>query len=112
MRCALIAALLGALFGCNPVFAQQMVSPIPGLEATSPLGMVPGSPVAPIGIPLGSTELASPGLSPPPTGTTTPPQYGGGRPKCKSARPGTAGSVVGKLPAPKLCHFDRRNPLI
>ena len=36
-------------------------SPTPGLEATSPLGMSPGAPVAQTGIPLGATALASPG---------------------------------------------------
>ena len=71
MRRALIAVALGALFGCNPVFAQQMGSPTPGLGATSPLGMVPGSPVPPLGIPMGATGLASPGLSPAPTGNGT-----------------------------------------
>jgi len=66
------AALLVALFDCNPVFAQVggMGSPTPGISATSPFGMSPGSPIPPPGIPLGSTELASPGLSPPPTGLT------------------------------------------
>jgi hypothetical protein len=68
----LIAAMQAALFGCTPVFAQVggMGSPIPAIGATSPLGMAPGSPVAPTGIPMGATELALPGVSPVPTGTT------------------------------------------
>jgi hypothetical protein len=41
--------------GCSPAFAQvgMTTSPTPGLEATSPLGMSPGAPVAQTGIPLG-----------------------------------------------------------
>jgi hypothetical protein len=56
--------------GCSPAFAQvgMTTSPTPGLEATSPLGMSPGAPVAQTGIPLGATELASPGLSAAATG--------------------------------------------
>jgi hypothetical protein len=69
-------ALLVALFDCNPVFAQTgtIGSPAPGVSATTPLAMAPGSPISSPGIPLGSTELASPGLSPlpaSPTGLTT-----------------------------------------
>lgn len=55
-----------------PAFAQ--VSLTPAIGATSPLGMTPGSSVAPTGIPMGATQLASPGLSPlpcPTTGTTS-----------------------------------------
>lgn len=71
MRRALIAAMLAALLGANPVLAQVggMGSPIPAINATSPFGIVPGSSVAPTGIPLGATELASPGLSPASTAT-------------------------------------------
>jgi hypothetical protein len=71
MRRILIAAMQAALFGCIPAFAQVggMGSPTPGIGATSPLGMAPGSPVPPAGIPMGATELASPGLSPAPAGT-------------------------------------------
>jgi hypothetical protein len=40
----------------------------PGIAATSPLGVLgalqPGTSVGPIGIPLGATELTSPGISP------------------------------------------------
>ena len=71
MRRELIAAMLALLLGCNPVFAQVggMGSPTPGIGATSPLGITPNSPMSPVGIPMGATELASPGLSPAPTGT-------------------------------------------
>jgi len=71
VRRKLIAAMLAALLSCKPVLAQVggIGMPIPGIGATSPLGMVPSSPTLPLGIPLGATELASPGLSPVPTGS-------------------------------------------
>jgi hypothetical protein len=64
MKSLRIAAAI-ILLGCGPAFAQvgMTTSPTPGLEATSPLGMSPGAPVAQTGIPLGATELASPGIS-------------------------------------------------
>ena len=66
MRRILIAAMQAALIGCGPVAAQVggVGIPTPGIAATSPLGMTPGSSVSPTGIPMGATELASPGLSP------------------------------------------------
>src|SRR5260221_11639431 len=71
MRRALVVATAAALFGCNPAFAQVggIGSSTPGIGTTSPLGMTPGSSVPPVGLPLGATELASPGLSPVLTGT-------------------------------------------
>jgi hypothetical protein len=71
MRRVLVAAMQAALFGCIPAFAQVggMGSPTPGIGATSSLGMAPGLPVPPTGIPMGATELASPGLSGAPAGT-------------------------------------------
>jgi hypothetical protein len=75
MRPALIVAMLAILFLCNTAVAQVggMGSPTPRIGATSPLGMTlgmaPGAPVPPAGIPMGSTEIASPGLSPPAPGT-------------------------------------------
>ena len=73
MRRELIIAILATLLGCNPVFAQVggMGSPAPGMGPTSPFGMssaTAGS-VGPSGLPLGATELATPGLSPAPPGT-------------------------------------------
>jgi hypothetical protein len=72
MRRVLVIAMQAALFGCIPAFAQVggMGSPTPGIGATSPLGMAPGSPVPPAGIPMGATELTSPGLSGIPMGAT------------------------------------------
>jgi hypothetical protein len=64
------ATVVATLLSCNsafsPAFAQVggMSSTMPGIAATSPLGMIPGALVPPTGIPLGATELESPGLSP------------------------------------------------
>ncbi len=73
LRVALIAAILPALVICNTANAQVsgMVSPTPTIGATSPLGITTGSTVSPTGIPLGSTEIASPGVSPAPLVTGT-----------------------------------------
>jgi hypothetical protein len=66
-RLWMIAAMA---IGCSPAFAQVggMSVPTPGIAATSPLGMSgalqPGTSVGPTGIPLGATELPSPGISP------------------------------------------------
>jgi hypothetical protein len=73
MRRELIAAMLSALLGCNPVFAQVsgIGSTTPGMGPTSPFGMsaaAAGS-VGPAGLPLGATQLATPGLSPAPPST-------------------------------------------
>jgi hypothetical protein len=72
MRRELIAASLATLLGCNPVFAQAagIGSPMPGMGVTSPFGMSSAAgPVGPTGVPLGATELATPGLSPAPPST-------------------------------------------
>jgi hypothetical protein len=72
MRISSIAIVLPALFICKVAMAQVagMAAPTPTIGATSPLGLGTGLPVSPTGIPLGATELASPGLSPDPTGVT------------------------------------------
>jgi hypothetical protein len=68
-----IATVAAALLSCNsafsPAFSQVGGSPMPGIAATSPLGIIPGASVPPTGIPFGATELASPGLSPLTDGT-------------------------------------------
>jgi hypothetical protein len=78
MRRALIPVALAALLGCNPAFAQVggVGIPTPGIAATSPLGMAPGSSVSPTGIPMGATEIVSPGISPMPSGTLGMSGYG------------------------------------
>jgi hypothetical protein len=64
----MMAITAGVLWGCGSAFAQiGSTSILPGLSPlgmTSPLGIGPGSPVAPTNLPLGATELASPGVSP------------------------------------------------
>ena len=61
MRLVLVSVTLVAF--CQPAPAQVALAPFP-LGATSPLGIGPAPPVTPSGIPLGATELTSPGLSP------------------------------------------------
>lgn len=68
MRSSLIAAALPALLFCNVAIAQGIPAPTPSLSPTSPLSLGTGSTVSPTAIPLGATELASPGISPAPTG--------------------------------------------
>src|SRR5271156_6820040 len=70
MRLSWIAAVLSPLLVCNAAMAQfgGMANPTPTIGATSPLGIETGSTVSPTGIPLGSTEMASPGISPAPAG--------------------------------------------
>src|SRR4051794_15050423 len=59
-----IATTAAVLLSCGSALAQ---SP---LGLTSPLGIGPGSPVGPTGIPLGATELGSLGVSPTTSGTS------------------------------------------
>jgi hypothetical protein len=71
MRRHAIAMILVTLLGETPALAQvgAMGAPTPGIGVTSPLGMTPNSTTSPAGIPLGATELASPGISPAVPGT-------------------------------------------
>jgi hypothetical protein len=68
MKQALIVGLVAAVVGCSPSFAQVsgLGSSAPGMAATSPLNILPGSPIPPTGNPMGATEMAMPGISPPP----------------------------------------------
>src|ERR1700730_15897916 len=73
VRFSLIAAVLPALIVCNAAAMAKvsgMASPTPSMGATSPLDITSGSTVSPTGIPFGSTEIASPGVSPMPTYST------------------------------------------
>jgi hypothetical protein len=68
----LIATIAWAYLGCGSVFAQvAMGTATPPLGITSPLGIGPGAPVAPTGIPLGGFELSSPGVSPATAGASS-----------------------------------------
>src|SRR5260370_15428175 len=58
---ATVAVLLGS--GSAYAQARMNVSPLPALGMTSPLG-IPNAPIGHTGIPLGATELATPGVSP------------------------------------------------
>lgn len=62
---------VGVLAIARPALAQVTPSPLgtPPLGITTPLGIGPGAPVAPAGIPLGATQLSSPGVSPALAGT-------------------------------------------
>jgi hypothetical protein len=91
-----IVVLATTLLCCGPAFSQVsgVGSPTPGTAATSPLSMTPGASVPPTGIPLGATELASPGLSPVTVGTPGMTGYGA---TCSAGSPasGTSGTYDG-----------------
>jgi hypothetical protein len=66
-----IAGMAVVLLGCNPSFGQVggTGNMAPGMGPTSPFGMSSAAgPVGAAGVPLGATELATPGLSPAPAG--------------------------------------------
>ncbi len=71
MKQFLIVAAACSVLGWSPAFAQVgMITGAPApLGVTSPLGFGPGAPVGDTGIPLGATELATPGVSPSAAGT-------------------------------------------
>lgn len=64
MRGILIAAIIWSQFEVGAAFAQVGMGAIAPLGITSPLGIGPGAPVGATGLPLGATELATPGVSP------------------------------------------------
>ena len=66
----LLLAMAATLLGCGAALAQVGGIGTSPLGMTSPLGIGPAAPVAPTGIPLGATELASPGVSPMTSGTS------------------------------------------
>src|SRR5256886_8274506 len=76
MRPLLILATALCLLCAGPAFAQvedplDPLTAVPSLGATSPLGMGASGSVGTTGIPLGSTEVTSLGVSPAPTGGVT-----------------------------------------
>src|SRR5438309_5752916 len=76
MRPLLIVATAWCLLCAGPAFAQvedplDPLTAVPSLGATSPLGMGASGSVGRTGIPLGSTEVTSLGVSPAPTGGVT-----------------------------------------
>lgn len=70
MTRSVMAALAMVLLGCGCASAQLSGSAPSPLGITSPLGIGPASPVSPTGIPLGSTELGSLGVTPTISGTS------------------------------------------
>ena len=64
-------ATAAVLLGCGSAYAQARTStsPLPAFGMTSPLG-IPNAPVGQTGIPLGATELATPGVSPTTSGAS------------------------------------------
>jgi hypothetical protein len=69
MKTSLLAGVLTAgLLGCGCALAQVASAPSP-LSAT-PLAIGSSTRVGPVGIPLGATELAAPGISPAPSAST------------------------------------------
>src|SRR5262245_61866159 len=93
----LIIAMTAALLGCGSASAQiggLATSPGPSPHgSTSPLGIGLAAPVARTGIPLGATELASPGVSPMTSGASPVVPTIGGATACSSA--GAVGSSTG-----------------
>src|SRR6267143_5701163 len=76
MRPLLLVATAWCLLCAGPAFAQvedpiDPLTAVPSLGATSPLGMGASGSVGTTGIPLGSTEVTSLGVSPAPTGGVT-----------------------------------------
>ena len=72
MRHFLIVAAALPLLCCNSAFAQTTTGTAApsSLGLTSPLGMGPGAAVGATGIPLGATEMTTPGVSPGAAGTS------------------------------------------
>ena len=68
-----VATLVAVLLDCGFAYAQvggMSISPGPPLGFTSPLGVGPGSPVAPTRTPMGATELTTSAVSPLISGTS------------------------------------------
>src|SRR6266404_8157607 len=76
IRPLLLVATAWCFLCAGPAFAQvedplDPLTAVPSLGATSPLGMGASGSVGTTGIPLGSTEVTSLGVSPAPTGGVT-----------------------------------------
>src|SRR5919198_5253280 len=84
-------ATAAVLLGCGSAYAQARmnVSPLPALGMTSPFG-IPNAPVGQTGIPMGVTELATPGVSPTTSGAS--PMIGV---TCAGASPAPASGGMG-----------------
>lgn len=119
-----IAAMAASLLGANLALAQVGGMGNSPMGATSPLALGAGSPVAPVGIPLGATEMATPGISPapPPTmgamgctgvgGPTSPstaPLFDGGGMAAASGACASTGSAGTSMPVQSMLGTGRAN---
>jgi hypothetical protein len=86
MRRPLIAAVVPGLFAINAAIAQVdgTTTAMPGIAVTSPLGITSATSVGGTGIPLGATEIASPGVSPQPGNPTGTIAISGGGASCST----------------------------
>jgi hypothetical protein len=107
-----MATLAVSLLGGSSALAQVGGLGTSALGAASPLSMGPGMPVAPTGIPLGATEMTTPGTSPTPSAdlgcssaggptsqTATPLFDGGGMAGAASSPCAGTGSASSSMPA-------------
>src|SRR3982074_550916 len=72
VRAVIVTTTVSVLLGCSTAWGQVNVgtgAPVP-LGLTSPPGMGTGASVGVTGIPLGATEMATPGVSPTAAGTS------------------------------------------
>lgn len=97
MRRVFSAISLIAFFNSPIAFAQtagatrsMTASPTPTIGATSPLGIAPNAPVGGTGVPLGATELATPGVSA--SGVGTPASNVSNAPACPALTTNVAGT--------------------
>src|SRR3977135_1205371 len=89
--------MTAAVLVCGSAVAQVGGTGTSPLGMTSPLGIGPSSPVAPTGVPLGATELASPGVSPTTSGTGVITQCSGIGGSIPQTSFGTGGSTAGTM---------------
>ena len=119
-----IAAMAASLLGANLALAQVGGAGNAPMGATSPFALGAGSPAAPVGIPLGATEMATPGISPAPpptmgamgctgmggpTSQSTAPLFDGGGMAAASGACASTGSAGASMPAQSMLSTGRAN---
>jgi hypothetical protein len=115
-----MVTVAASLLGGSAALAQVGSMGTSPLGATSPLATGSGAPVGPVGIPLGATEMATPGISPalPSTGVcstggptsqtaTTTLFDGGGMAGATSSGCAGAASAAPSTPAPSMSQVGR-----
>jgi hypothetical protein len=115
-----MVTVAASLLGGSAALAQVGSMGTSPLGATSPLATGSGAPVGPVGIPLGATEMATPGISPalPSTGvcstggptsqtSTTTLFDGGGMAGATSSGCAGAASAAPSTPAPLMSQVGR-----